>query len=383
MAISKQEIIDAAEKLAAEGVNPSMQAVRELLGGGSFATISPVLREWKENREATTVAVLEMPSDVKGALDRFGADLWKTASTLATAQFEKLKDETQNSIEAAKKDRDEALEEIQRLESLILKQDNQMSSVNAEVERLKSLLDDERKKNAALQQRNDDLQETVAGLKIDLKESREDGKQALNKLDTLRQEQTELSRMNGQLTAEVEALGKELVAMTEARNEVKAEYARISDSLATLQKEKDLIESDKAKAVEQAEIAKDKLDLLRQEQAELSRNNGQLTAKVDALDKELIAMTEARNDSKAECAQLSNSLATIQKAKHQIESEKAKVVEQAEVTKAEMAGLLALNGEYKTQIDDLKAQLTETLSSEKKKVLRSSNKKTQPKPEEK
>ncbi len=380
MAISKQEIIDAAEKLAAEGVNPSMQAVRDRLGGGSFATISPVLREWKENREATTVAVLEMPSDVKGALDRFGADLWKTASALATAQFEKLKDDTRNSVEAAKKERDEALEEIQRLETLILEHDNHMSSVNAEVERMNNLLDDERKKNAALQQRNDDLQETVAGLKSDLKESREDGKQTLSKLDALRQEQTELSRMNGQLTAEVEALGKELVAMTNARNEVKAENARISDSLATLQKEKDFIESEKAKAVEQAEIAKDKLDLLRQEQAELSRNNGQLTTKVEALDKELMAMTEARNDSKAECVQLSDSLAAIQRAKEKIESEKAKVVEQAEVTKAEMAGLLALNGEYKTQIDDLKAQLAGALSSEKKQTLRSGNKKTQPKP---
>lgn len=303
MAISKQEIIDAAEKLAAEGVNPSMQAVRERLGGGSFATISPVLREWKENREATTVAVLEMPSDVKGALDRFGADLWKTASALATAQFEKLKDDTRNSVEAAKKERDEALEEIQRLETLILERDNHMSSVNAEVERMNSLLEDERKKNAALQQRNDDLQETVAGLKIDLKESREDGKQTLSKLDALRQEQTELSRMNGQLTT-----------------------------------------------------------------------------KVEALDKELMAMTEARNDSKAECVQLSDSLAAIQRAKEKIEIEKAKVVEQAEVKKAEMAGLLALNGEYKTQIDDLKAQLAGALSSEKKQTLRSGNKKTQPKP---
>jgi len=256
MAISKQEIIDAAEQLVAEGVNPSMQAVRERLGGGSFATISPVLREWKENREATTVAVLEMPSDVKGALDRFGADLWKTASTLATAQFEKLKDESRSSIEAANKERDEALEEIQRLESQILEQNNQMSSVNTEVERLKSLVDDERKKNAALQQRNDDLQETVVGLKTDLKESREDGKQALEKLDVLRQEQAELSRTNGQLTAKVEALDKELVAMTEARNEAKAEYARISDSLVALQKAKDLVEGEKAKAVEQAEVAK-------------------------------------------------------------------------------------------------------------------------------
>lgn len=313
MAISKQEIIGAAEQLVAEGVNPSMQAVRERLGGGSFATISPVLREWKENREATTVAVLEMPADVKGALDRFGADFWKAASSLATAQFEKLKDESRNSIEAANKERDEALEEIQRLESQILEHDDQISLVNTEIERVKNLVDDERKKNAALQQRNDDLQETVAGLKADLKDSRDDGKQALEKVDMLRQEQAELSRTNGQLTAKVEALDKELVAMTESRNEAKADCVRISDSLASLQKTKELVEAEKAKAVEQAEVAR-----------------------------------------------------------------------------TEVAGLLSLNNQYQAQIDDLKVQLAEfkkvidSMSSGKKQASRSSSKRaeTKPKPEE-
>lgn len=122
------------------------------------------------------------------------------------------------------------------------------------------------------------------------------------------------------------------------------------------------------------------INVLRQEQTELSQMNDQLTAEVEALGKELMAMTEARNDSKAECAQLTDSLAAIQKVKEKIESEKTKVVEQAEVAKVKMTGLLALKGEYKTQIDDLKAQLTDALSSEKKQVLRSGNKKTQPKP---
>src|SRR5690606_41039898 len=107
-----------------------------------------------------------------------------------------------------------------------------MSSVNTEVERLKSLVDDERKKNAALQQRNDDLQETVVGLKTDLKESREDGKQALEKLDVLRQEQAELSRTNGQLTAKVEALDKELVAMTEDRKSTRLNSSHVKISYA-------------------------------------------------------------------------------------------------------------------------------------------------------
>lgn len=256
MAVTKQDIIDTAEQLTAEGINPSMQAVRQRLGGGSFATISPALREWKEKREATTVAVLEMPSDVKGALERFGADLWKAVSVLATAQFEKVKEESRINIEAANLERDEVLAEIEVLESKILVRDEQLTLAGDEVERIKSQVDDERNKNAALQQRNNDLLETIAGLKADLKDSREDGRKALEKLDALRQDQAELSRTNGQLTAKVDALDKELAAMAETRSEVKAENARLADALTALQKVKDQVEAEKAKAIEQVEVAK-------------------------------------------------------------------------------------------------------------------------------
>ncbi|MBQ4840016.1 DNA-binding protein [Pseudoalteromonas luteoviolacea] len=217
MAISKDQIIEAAEALVSEGINPSMQSVRERLGGGSFATISPVLRKWKEDREATTVAVLEMPSDVKSALERFGVDLWKAASSLASAQFEKLKEESRSSIDSANNERDEALREIELLESQVMLRDDQMASFHDENDLLRSQLNEESNKNIALQQRVTDLQETIANLKSDLKECRQDGRQAVEKLDALHQEQVELSRTNGQLTAKVEALDKELVAMNEAR----------------------------------------------------------------------------------------------------------------------------------------------------------------------
>lgn len=217
MAISKDQIIEAAEALVSEGINPSMQSVRERLGGGSFATISPVLRKWKEDRESTTVAVLEMPSDVKSALERFGVDLWKAASSLASAQFEKLKEESRSSIDRANNERDEALREIELLESQVMLRDDQMASFHDENDLLRSQLNEESNKNIALQQRVTDLQETIANLKSDLKECRQDGRQAVEKLDALHQEQVELSRTNGELTAKVEALDKELVAMNEAR----------------------------------------------------------------------------------------------------------------------------------------------------------------------
>ncbi|NOR69629.1 MAG: hypothetical protein GQ532_08045, partial [Methylomarinum sp.] len=51
MAITKEQIIETAERLQAKNINPTMAGVREALGGGSFATISPVLRDWKTSKE--------------------------------------------------------------------------------------------------------------------------------------------------------------------------------------------------------------------------------------------------------------------------------------------------------------------------------------------
>ncbi|MGI5310321.1 DNA-binding protein [Rheinheimera sp. WS51] len=263
MAISREQIIDAAEQLAGEGINPSMQAVRERLGGGSFATISPVLREWKEKREATTVAVLEMPSDIKGALERFGADLWKAASALATAQFEKLKEESRFSIEAANKERDEALAEIERLEVDLLAKDELVSSAKGELTQLQGVADEERRKVAALQQRNDDLQETIAGLRDDLKESKAEARGTLDKLDQLRQAQAELSRVNGELSATVEAGHRELKEVTEQRNEFKSEIARLTKVVSEL-------ETEKEKAVTNSQVLKTENATLQSEVRQLS-----------------------------------------------------------------------------------------------------------------
>ena len=56
--ITEELICKAAEQLAAEGMRPTNETVRELLAkwtstkGGSYATIGPVLRAWKARRKA-------------------------------------------------------------------------------------------------------------------------------------------------------------------------------------------------------------------------------------------------------------------------------------------------------------------------------------------
>lgn len=48
--MSASDIIAAAEALAAQGRAPSIRAVRESLGGGSFSTICDALRPWREGK---------------------------------------------------------------------------------------------------------------------------------------------------------------------------------------------------------------------------------------------------------------------------------------------------------------------------------------------
>jgi chromosome segregation ATPase len=187
VAITREQIIQAAEALAAEGVNPSMQAVRDRLGGGSYATISPALRDWRESRQAQTAAVLEMPAEMKGALERAGAELWRTASTLATQQLEAIRAEAQERIAAATQERDEALAEIARHEAALEEQTKTAHQAQAALAEARGEAHRFETESAALAARLDDRQREVEDLKAQL--AKQDGR-----LDRLQAELVELAR---------------------------------------------------------------------------------------------------------------------------------------------------------------------------------------------
>lgn len=83
------QVAYAAVKLAGEGKNPTVDSVREALGGtGSKSTIAPMLKRWKsEHQETVAEAELGMPAElvhaVKGVYDKLQADL---AQQLAAAR---------------------------------------------------------------------------------------------------------------------------------------------------------------------------------------------------------------------------------------------------------------------------------------------------------
>lgn len=180
----KEKIIAAASALTSEGIeNPTNDQVRERMGGGSLSHISPVMREWRESRKAEIVAALDIPADLKKVIETSISQVWTSASRLATATIETNRQEAVAVIEAATAERDEALTEIDRLESRIAERDGALSDKAQLVDQAKTELEQARgqgvkltTESAALEARLVDSDEQIKGLKTELKEARNDNK---------------------------------------------------------------------------------------------------------------------------------------------------------------------------------------------------------------
>jgi Plasmid replication region DNA-binding N-term len=133
---TEAKIIDAANKLQDEGKKPTMEAVREAIGGGSFATISPVLRKWRESQAQSQAITLEMPNDIKSIFDKSAVELWKGLANITAERITKAEAESTKQINVAQSERDEALTEIERLEGLLsasIAQNQMLTNENKEL----------------------------------------------------------------------------------------------------------------------------------------------------------------------------------------------------------------------------------------------------------
>jgi len=180
----KDRIIAAANALAAEGIeSPTNDQVRERLGKGSLAHISPVMRQWRESRKAGVAAVLEMPDDLKRVVEASLGQIWATASKLAQASAQAYRQEADEAIDSATQERDEALLEIQRLEARMAEMEKTLADKDQAISKSVADLEAERAQgakasaeNAALTARIEDRDSQLKELKELLAETRKDSK---------------------------------------------------------------------------------------------------------------------------------------------------------------------------------------------------------------
>ena len=115
MALTKEQVFEAADRLAASGAKPTLAALRAEVGG-SYRTLSPALREWKAARkEAAGPQPATVPQAVAERAAAFGSQLWSLALRSAEERLAAERAAMQQAREELEEAREEAAALADRL----------------------------------------------------------------------------------------------------------------------------------------------------------------------------------------------------------------------------------------------------------------------------
>lgn len=117
MAITTQDIHATADKLKADGINPTLANIRSALGGGSFTTISEAMKSWRqEHEQQTQLKQVEIPSHLNDRLQALGGELWQTALDIADDRLNKEREALELIKKQSQQEVDEYAESVKLLE---------------------------------------------------------------------------------------------------------------------------------------------------------------------------------------------------------------------------------------------------------------------------
>ncbi len=187
MAITREQILETASKLAEQGIKPTQTNVRESLGGGSFTTISEVLREWRQEQDQTAqLQQIVIPHDITDKTNLLIAQLWETAQNLANDRLVAEREALSHKEALINAEIDESNKIIETLE-------NEQSELTAQLDTLNN-------DNSLLNTKNNELENFNNSLNTQLTTEKARCHQLQGRLD--------------EQTAKIEALTAELATAT-------------------------------------------------------------------------------------------------------------------------------------------------------------------------
>lgn len=203
MAVTKEQIFEAADQLAAAGQKPTLEAIRQITGG-SYTTISPALNQWKARQAAQATPLREpAPQAVADRLAEVGAEVWSIALELANARLaaeRKALDKARADLEA---DRAEATELADRLAVQVEELQSRLASIEAAEQAARIEADDLRNQLAAAQEQAHTAEARAAELRTELDRAHHESAQARQALAEAREE---AATLRGRLEASSEQM---------------------------------------------------------------------------------------------------------------------------------------------------------------------------------
>ena len=190
MAITKEQVWAAAEELAAEGLRPTLEAVRQRIGG-SYTTIGPALNEWKARqaekaspvREPPPAAVAERLAEVWGvALDLANALLAAEREALARVRAE-MEAERSEATELA----DRLAEQLEALQSRLAVLEASEQAARLEAGELRSRLAAAETRASELERRVEELRDALEAAQRQAGDAREEAARLSGQLEAIKE----------------------------------------------------------------------------------------------------------------------------------------------------------------------------------------------------
>lgn len=105
MAISREQVWEAADGLVAASAKVTLDAVRTALGSGSFATIRKHLAEWRNRRDGTdSAAQVPVPDSLAQMASKLVNEAWTSALTAADRRIAAEREALREASEQAERD---------------------------------------------------------------------------------------------------------------------------------------------------------------------------------------------------------------------------------------------------------------------------------------
>ena len=263
MAVTKEQILAAADQIAAAGERPTLEAVRQIVGG-SYTTISPVLNEWKARQKEAAAPLREpAPQAVGERLAEVGADIWAMALGLANSRLAAERESLEKAradMEAAQAETAELADklsgEVEALQSRLASIEAAELAARTEVDGLRGQLTVSQEQAHTAEARAVEIERRADELRIELDRAHQDADQA-------RQALAEQQKANQATTAQVDRLSDELAtvkakaeaadqAHQEQRRQAAADTQRQAEQLTATQAERDQARQEASKAREDA-----------------------------------------------------------------------------------------------------------------------------------
>ena len=217
-------IVAAAEAVAGRGENPTLTAVRTELGGGSFSTISPVLRTWKAAQTHDDEPMREpLPARLHEAAIAGAGEIWRAALELAgerlaaeRAALDATRVELDDAVTEATATADELATQLEQAQSTAQAATETAAQTEAE---LRGTLHAEHSQRAEAQQRFAVAQALADERQRELETARTQAQTIAQALADEHQREIETARTQAQAAAEQAQSTAQAAAETAAQTE--------------------------------------------------------------------------------------------------------------------------------------------------------------------